>query len=77
MYHRTNSGYGENIYMCSASSPAYLKVNIWVHCWNSKHLSLRSHSIMVRASVLLSDYVLMDPGSNPHQVNLFIYLNRN
>ena len=31
---------------------------------------------MVRASALQSDYVLMDPGSNPHQVNLFIYLNR-
>ena len=31
---------------------------------------------MVRASASLSDYVLMDPGSNPHQVTLFIYLNR-
>ena len=28
---------------------------------------------MVRASALKSDYVLMDPGSNPHQVT-FIYL---
>ena len=31
---------------------------------------------MVRASALKSDYVLMDPGSNPHQVNIFVYLNR-
>ena len=30
---------------------------------------------MVRASASLS-YVLMDPGSNPHQVTFFIYLNR-
>ena len=34
----------------------------------------RSHSIMVRASAPQS-YVLMDPGSNPHQVSFFIYLN--
>ena len=29
---------------------------------------------MVRASASKSVYVLMDPGSNPHQVTLFIYL---
>ena len=27
---------------------------------------------MVRASALESDYVLMDPGSNPRQVNFYI-----
>ena len=35
------------------------------------------HSITVRASASISDYVLMDPGSNPHQATLFIYLNCN
>ena len=30
----------------------------------------------VIASAFLSDYVLMDLGSNPHQVTFFIYLNR-
>ena len=33
------------------------------------------YTTTVRASALKSDYVLLDPGSNPHQVNLFIYLN--
>ena len=36
----------------------------------------RSLSIMVRALAFKSDHVLTDPGSNPHQVNFFIYLNR-
>ena len=37
----------------------------------------RCHSITVRASAFESDYVLMDPGSNPCQVTFFIYLKGN
>ena len=37
-----------------------------------KSSTTRSHSITDRISASKSDYVLMDPGSNPHQVTIFM-----
>ena len=46
-----------------------------VHClFTSQYKESVINHITVRASAFWSDYVLMDPGSNPCQVTIFIYL---